>query len=311
MRNKIVKKWDKFIKESIIEFPLKKTMSIVKDVIKDKIKEGKNIFKIDDSSFVEFILVIEYTKKKKEYYKGNVDAYDVVKKIEGEDIDIIINVIIDDMEIDYNELLSCILHELKHVFDVFDEDYDIQSFLQIKPVVKLKSIFKGTKYYEFMHLVYESLQHEIDARNHMIYDRLRWLKTYDNIQLEEEFKKTYVYKSLMNMKNFNAKKFIESYNKEELIKYTKTFIEHFDNTMILNDLYNFYYKWEQIFHKLSVEYLEKAKKVIEELVVDKKPYMEKYNMIDVYSEDGSTYFPLVESMLLEKLRSCLFEKEYL
>jgi len=274
----MISKWQNFINESIVEFPLKKTMSKVKDIIVDNIKEGKNTFKINDQSFVEFILDIDYNKSKKMPYSGNVDIYNVIEKSMGKKVDIIIYIKITDIVIDNNELLSCILHELKHVFDIYSEDYQTQSFLQIDSVLKLKKIFKNNKYNEFIQLVYESLRHEIDARNTMLYDRLRWLKTYDNIQLDEEFKKTYIYKSLINMQNFNSKKFIKSYDKEDLIKYTNIFIQNFDKSYVLNDLNSFYQKWEKLFHDLAKEYLEKAKLVIDELIIDKKPYMERRNM---------------------------------
>jgi len=185
----MISKWQNFINESIVEFPLKKTMSKVKDTIIDNIKEGKNIFKINDQSFVEFILNIEYTKLKKHPYSGNVDIYNIIEKSMGKKVDIVVNILVIDINIDYNELFSCILHELKHVFDIYSEDYQTQSFLQIDSVLRLKKIFKNNRYDEFIQLVYESLRHEIDARNTMLYDRLRWLATYDDIQLEEEFKK--------------------------------------------------------------------------------------------------------------------------
>ena len=209
----MISKWQNFINESIVEFPLKKTMSLVKDTIIDNIKEGKNIFKINDQSFVEFILDIEYNKAKKQPYSGHVDIYSVIEKSMGKNMNIVIYVTVIDVDINYNELLSCVLHELKHVFDIYSEDYQTQSFLQIDSVLNLKKIFRNNKYSEFIQLVYESLRHEIDARNSMLYDRLRWLKTYDDIQLKEEFKKTYIYKSLINMQNFNSKEFINSYNK--------------------------------------------------------------------------------------------------
>lgn len=293
----MISKWQNFINESIVEFPLKKTMSKVKDTIIDNIKEGKNVFRINDQSFVEFILNLEYFKSKKQSYSGNVDIYNIIEKSMGKKVDIIVNITVTDIIIDYNKLLSCILHELKHVFDVYDEDYQTQSFLQIDSVLKLQKIFRNNKYDEFIQLVYESLRHEID-RNTMLYDRLRWLATYDDIQLEDEFEKTYIYKSLINMQNFNSKKFITSYNKQDLIKYTNIFIQNFDKTYALKDLESFYQKWEKLFHDLAKEYLERAKLVIDELIIDKKPYMERRNM---WTGD----FSLMESRLISLIREYL------
>jgi hypothetical protein len=294
----MLSKWQNFINESIVEFPLKKTMSLVKDIIVDNIKEGKNIFKINDNSFVEFILDIEYIKKNHLPYSGNVDIYSVIEKSMGKNTDIVIYVTVIDININYNELLSCILHELKHVFDIYSEDYQTQSFLKIDSVLTLKEIFRNNKYNYFIHLVYESLRHEIDARNSMLYDRLRWLKTYDDVQLYEEFKKTYIYKSLINMQNFDYKEFINFYDRKDLIKYTNIFIKNFDKSYDLIDLESFYEKWEKLFHELAKEYLAKAKLVIDELTIDKRPYMEKRNM---WTGD----FSLMECRLISQIKEFL------
>ena len=62
-------------------------------------------------------------------------------------------------------------------------------------------------------------------------------------------------------------------------------------------LINFYKNWEEFFHKLSDEYLTKADDIIEELIKDKKPYMEQINL-SIFREQESIY---LENILIGKI----------
>lgn len=289
------KKWSEFINENI-NYKLKKTTYMIKSKIENKINIGKSNFKISSDVFGNINLNIFFQKNNKENYDAISNAIYVASL--GDEIEISANVF--DNDINYDKLISSISHELKHVYDAVTDD-DISSFLNTGSVYDLKNYFRNNSYIEFVNLIYLSLKHEMEARNHMIYDRLRWLKTYDEQQLKDEYKKTYIYKSLIMLKNFNYKYFIKQFNVNDLIKYTNIFISFFikNNTSIknINELYNFYKNYEELFHNIADDYLIKANDVIYELIMDKKPYMEKINL-SIFRETNNDY-------LEERLKSIL------
>lgn len=291
----INKKWSEFINENI-NYKLKKTTYMIKSKIENKINIGKSNFKISSDVFGNINLNIFFQKNNKENYDAISNAIYVASL--GDEIEISANVF--DNDINYDKLISSISHELKHVYDAVTDD-DISSFLNTGSVYDLKNYFRNNSYIEFVNLIYLSLKHEMEARNHMIYDRLRWLKTYDEQQLKDEYKKTYIYKSLIMLKNFNYKYFIKQFNVNDLIKYTNIFISFFikNNTSIknINELYNFYKNYEELFHNIADDYLIKANDVIYELIMDKKPYMEKINL-SIFRETNNDY-------LEERLKSIL------
>jgi hypothetical protein len=269
---------------------------MIKSKIENKINIGKSNFKISSDVFGNINLNIFFQKNNKENYDAISNAIYVASL--GDEIEISANVF--DNDINYDKLISSISHELKHVYDAVTDD-DISSFLNTGSVYDLKNYFRNNSYIEFVNLIYLSLKHEMEARNHMIYDRLRWLKTYDEQQLKDEYKKTYIYKSLIMLKNFNYKYFIKQFNVNDLIKYTNIFISFFikNNTSIknINELYNFYKNYEELFHNIADDYLIKANDVIYELIMDKKPYMEKINL-SIFRETNNDY-------LEERLKSIL------
>jgi hypothetical protein len=290
------KKWSEFINENI-NYKLKKTTYMIRFEIENKINVGKNNFKISSDVFGNINLNIFFQKNNKENYDAISNAIYVASL--GHEIEISANVF--DNDINYDKLISSISHELKHVYDAVTDD-DISSFLNTESVYDLKNYFRNNPYFEFINLIYLSLKHEMEARNHMIYDRLRWLKTYDEQQLKDEYKNTYIYKSLIMLKNFNHNYFIKQFNVNDLIKYTNIFILSFikNNTSIknINELYNFYKNYEELFHNIADDYLIKANDVIEELIIDKRPYMEKIHL-SIFRDVVDNYY------LVYRLKSIL------
>jgi hypothetical protein len=61
--------------------------------------------------------------------------------------------------LDYPKLISTIQHELKHIWDIlFMKESDENTFLKNRPINILKKEFQNTDYYQFIHMVYESLR---------------------------------------------------------------------------------------------------------------------------------------------------------
>jgi hypothetical protein len=280
----------------IIEFPLKKYLSI----IKDKLQLKSQIININFEG-VDLILTIEILNSNKGEYFGETDIFSALKSNFST---FYINIYVKDDIIDINKLLSTIQHELKHVYDILFDESEKNTFLKVKPIIQLKAKYLNFKdFYYFIHLVYESLDHELKARNSMIYERFRWLKNYDKSEIMKEFKKTYIYKSLLNLKEFDSKKFVKSFEVIELIKLTNDFIQIYGDFNIIkneSELNKFYNFWQNNFKTLAEEYLKKSESVIDEIIKDSKPYMENLTTkhIDFYKND-------LDILFIEKL-NCFF-----
>jgi len=299
-----IKKWENFLFESNnIEFPLKKYLYLIKTDYIDKVKIGEQDFTFDFQNKigldpVKVNLSIVWNKNDKNEYKGYTDIkYALMNQLESFKI----KIIIEDLSIDDNKLLSVIQHELKHIYDILDDELEGNTFLKDIPIGVLKTRYRKKKdFLWFIQLVYLSLKHELDARNTMIYDRFRWLKNYDNMEIEKEFKNTYIYKSLIYLSEFDAKKFMNEFNMNELVDLTNDFIQEYGDfdKVNIDTILNFYIYWENYFKECSKIYLEKAYKVIEEIIQDTKPYMEttlSTKHIDFSEKDK------IKELLVEKL----------
>ena len=294
------KKWHTFLNESEqIEFPLKKYLSIIRDKTFNKLSLGNQLIEIDfkNNEYSDSTLVridIEWISSDHKPYHGETD---ILSALQSEFKKFDISIEITDNVIDWNKLYSTIQHELKHIYDILYDETDENTFLKVGPINKLKLKYKNINdFYNFINLVYESLKHELEARNVMIYDRFRWLNIYDKSLIEGEFKNTYIYRSLIRLSNFDSQKFINRFETDYLIDITNDFIEIYgDHDKVIKDkadLYDFYNYWEVYFKEKSREYLSKSEKVIDEIVKDNRPYMEgklttehlNFDKIDLYKE---------------------------
>lgn len=262
-----------------IDFPIKKFLYIVKSKIDGEIKEGRNLFEMDflneKSLPVKFTLNINYTKSNTLYnYSGGVRRKNLKEtNFNG----FFLSVKITDKKVDYEELYSVIGHELKHVYDIY-HDINTESFDNFTNYFGLETKYKDNEIFsQIIHLCYLGTIHELEARNSMLYNKLRWLKTYDKKQILDEFKKTYTYRELLELRAFDHKKLIELCDKTELFDFTKDLINSFYKHEIDSDfnLVKFYSNLETNFKNLAKEYLIKAFKVVDEIIIDNKPYMEK------------------------------------
>ena len=292
-----MKNYKEFINENkdILEFPLKKFGSIIKDKIENKIKLNDNSFFFNFTNEltlpISFYIKINYSNIGYQYsaYVNKDDLYSNNFK------NFSLNVNIKDKNIDYNQLYSLITHELKHVYDMY-YDENTESLNNVSSYNYLRKKYSNNKFLlDFVELSNLALKHEVDARNRMIYDKLRWLKTYDDIQINNEFKKTYVYKSIIMLYNFNHLLIINNVNLTELLDFTNDFLNKFVNTNYIvktkEDLINFYKSQENMFKSVSKQLLIDCQNILKELIKDKKPYMENklFSMNDVIENDKELY----------------------
>ena len=265
----------------------------VPDIIKDIIEHVQNVvnfnesfsklFDYSDNNYFPIKFNIIYNIDKNSNLVDYISDVNIIDVIKDKDI-IDISVNIKDKDINIDKILSLIHHELRHIYDILtiNSDHDIDSFLKIPIVMKYKN--PTSKFGKFIHLVYLSLEHELVARNSMIYHKLRNI---DKDKILDKFKDTYIYKSLLQLNNFDVEKFISEFNIDDLLKITNDFIYDYKGYNKVNnkqDLIEFYSKWKEYFHKKSEEYYIEALKMIDDIKNDiNKPIIEnKYHSYQDY-----------------------------
>ncbi len=256
-----------------IEFPLKKLIYIIKEKIND-VKEGENIYYFDFSNEkmlpVKFNLNIKFQIKDEIDYSGKIDINELKRtNFNG----FTIYIMIQDIKINYSSVYSTISHELKHVFDVYQNKPYMEPEI-MKNLYVLMNKYNNKYLYEFLYLTYLSLTYEMEARNNEIYNKLRWLKLFDDQLILKEFKKTHIYNSLMELKNFDTNAVLNNVDKDDLIIFFKEYFRLIYNKEIVSDSKLLLNKIKLLFNAIADKYLEKSKQVLEELKRDNRPYME-------------------------------------
>jgi hypothetical protein len=241
------------------------------DKIKDDISiNGNNSFKKDYIfGSYKFSIIIDYYKNNKNKYSSEIDMIDILNNVfQNEEYLIKIPIEINSEKIDYNRTLSIIAHEIRHVYDILNT-----SELEIKDFAKKRNLngFKNTIIYKFIFQIYVTLEHELIARNNMIYPSFRWSGEKQKNYIIKKYKETYTYTSLIDLKNFDHLKFINNKDEKELLLITNEFIKQFSNGDFCNtkkDLINYYKEWEIFFKNKSDEYLKYAQYEIDRVFND-------------------------------------------
>lgn len=178
-------------------------------------------------------------------YSSGINFMDLMEK---EDNKIRINLTVPN-SYDKDYLNSTIIHELRHCLDFLDENQnaDTSSFI----IDMNRHNFNLGLYFEFMKLIYISLEHELVARNNQIYPYIKFknLTRDDSIKI---LKSSFIWSYLEDLKTFDVKSFINKFNIDELLNTTNRFIENClqDLNYKVNDvdgLYDFYNKWNDYF----------------------------------------------------------------
>ena len=244
-----MKNYKDFLKDNtdLLVFPLKKIGTIIKDKIDNNLKIGENSYHFnflnEKTLPISFNLIINYNNENILNYGAFINMDDVITT-NFKDFDLKVNII--DININYNKIYSLIIHELKHVYDIY-YDNNVDSMRNVTNLNYFKRKYKNNKYLiDFIEHYYLAFEHEIDARTLMVYDKLRWLKTFDTDELVKEFEKTYVYKSIKMLQNYNSDYLINNVNHYSLIDFTNEFKKLFLGDYTKNDDVNEFYKKQQI-----------------------------------------------------------------
>lgn len=256
MNNNYIKLFEDFNQKSLPSLIKKISYIIRKDITDNGNNSYNKEYNIDG---IHINLIVDYKKSYKQPYYSNVNIYDVISGKEPIDIKVIVN----DLKIDIDYLMSIVSHEIRHIYDV----YTVVNDAEMLDFVKSIAVFKNKNRNEFVNLVYLSLEHELIARNNMLYELYRYINITDKNKLYKIFKKSYVFKALEDLKNFNANLFISK--NDDLYDFTLNFSKDIGDDFN-GDMKKYYSKWEEFFHKKSDEFLGYVDNMLDDIINDIK-----------------------------------------
>ncbi|MCK9415963.1 hypothetical protein M0Q97_04815 [Candidatus Dojkabacteria bacterium] len=203
---------------------------------------------------------IRYEDKDIIYY-SNININDLVLGKEKT----IIPIIIYDVNLNIDKLISIISHEIRHIYDVYtiNDESDMKSFINTLYYTELLKNETDKYFVDFLQLVYLSLEHELIARNTMIWEMFRNCKCEKN-ELYKLYYESYMYKSFNLLNSFNYHNLIDVNNIEKV----NNFINYFGGSLCENenDIIIFFKKWQKYFKEKSDEYLKEGYKVLNDIL---------------------------------------------
>lgn len=186
-------------------------------------------------------------------YHSNVNIYNVIFGRDNLEIPIQVR----DTVMNVPKLNGVIAHELKHVYDVLtvNEEHDMDSFVRAMHLDRVRD----PEYRDFSDRVYLSFEHELVARNTMMYQE------YDQRELSRDelkslFEESYVHEALVYIGSFNHLEFLKGKDPVPLMEYTNRFVEYFGGTPVtqVEELTPFYSGWEEFFRNMANEFTKEA-----------------------------------------------------
>jgi len=275
----LINRWSEYIKlyEDLelksIPNELKQLTKDIRNIIKDEIVSNKSFNKYLELHGLKINLSINFIKNSNHIYFSDVNIYDLLHK---DTIDLKID--IQDNIININDLMSIINHELRHVYDTFtiNKDSDMKSFSDLLNLKRFTSREDNKNFKYFTDLIYLSFEHELIARNCMLYDKF----IYDGLnktKIYKLFEDTYTYKALIQLQNFNSVLFISKFELDELERVTKSFKEIMSYEF--TNVADFYKNWEMYFKNKSKEYLTEAYKCLD-IIIDEK--IQEQKIYEIY-----------------------------
>lgn len=213
-----------------------------------------------DVEIINSFRVVDYTDREL-VYSGDINIYQLIT---NDTAGIDLNIIIKDYYVDNERLYSLISHEFRHIYDVFtiESEEDMASFTKSLYLARLNNNYTITNdiFKNFLFLVYLSLEHEMVARNTMIYENYINCKC-SKVELYKLFETSYIYKSFKQLQSFDSSKMLKI---DSLYDDTQAFASFF-NIDIAVDVEVFYKNWERYFKKVSSEYLVDAYKILDNI----------------------------------------------
>jgi len=180
--------------------------NFVEDVISNDIVLNnytkKYKMKYDDIN-ASIILNVNFISSDKEEYNGDIQFQRVISNKFN---DVVINIYIYSNKVDINKIKSTIIHELIHLYELYQiKDFFIDtSWSKHKSLIDSKEQNKIKIFKYYRDLFYLTLQHELNARVSSV--RFKLYKK-DKETLIDELYKTPEWQKLLSMKEFNPKQY--------------------------------------------------------------------------------------------------------
>lgn len=250
---------------------LKKLFKDIKDIIGTQTDSFEKSINLNDLNFCDIIINIKVNFNKlnnnKPYHKKDIIYYSNINindLIENNDI-IDIPIDISDVNINMNKLISVISHEIRHIYDVYtiNDESDMESFIRTLYYNKLSKSENNNDFKYFLYLVYLSLEHELIARNTMIYEMFIECNC-SKEELIKLFEDSYIYESFIKLNDFN---YTNLKNIPNIIEKVNDFINYFGGNICQNndDVILFFTNWKEYFKNKSDEYIIESYKIIDDV----------------------------------------------
>lgn len=289
---KYIKLFEDFSEKSYPQLIKKVCLIIRRDIEINGDKSFNKVYNIDG---LNILINIYFRLGNKQPYYSNVNIYDVISGKEPN----LIAISITDLSIDLNYLMGIISHEIRHIYDILTtvDDLDVKDFLKSKVIGEYK---RDGVNKEFINLVYLSLEHEMIARNNMLYEMFRWQGISDKEMLYKLFEKSYTYDALKQLKSFDFEKMSELDNIIDFTyKFSKSIGDKFDG-----DVLKYYSNWNDFFIKKSDEFFTYVDSMLDDVIDDIKNnrIYERLCGFISYNEDigMSTYEKLFNELIYYK-----------
>lgn len=251
---------------------LKDVFKAVRKIIGNPTDSFKISIDMKKLNFCDLILNIDVVFNplrtgEKAYYEKDIIYYSNISIGEllsyKDTIDIPIR--IDDIHINIDKLISVISHEIRHVYDLYTclEDSDMKSFTGSRNYGILKNSEENKDFKYFLYLVYLSLEHELIARNTMIWEMFMNC----NCSKEELFnlyKNSNINESLNMLSTFRYDNLIRI---PDILSKVNNFIFYFKGNDCNNmeDVKLFFDNWKKYFNEKSEIYQKEAYIVLDDL----------------------------------------------
>ena len=267
---KYIKTYESFNKK--IPDELKKIFKEVRNIIGNPVESFNIDIDLNKFNFCNLIIELEVSFEKLKsgvsyedkdiIYYSNININDLVLGKNRTKIPIIVK----DLFLNVDKLSSVISHEIRHIYDVYmiNEESDMKSFIKSIYYTELYKSDDNNYFLNFLNLIYLSLEHELIARNTMIWEMFSYCKC-SKEELYKLYHQSYMYKSFDILKSFDYNLLIDETN---IIQKVNNFINYFGGTLCNNDadITTFFDNWKKYFNDKSEEYLNEGYKILEDIL---------------------------------------------
>lgn len=201
-----------------------------------------------------------------------------------------VQIIINSTEIN-TRVKDIIVHELTHIYEYYKMNLNNKKFPKYFGIKKLlKSIKNDNKYKfepfnEFLYILYTIQDNELNARVAEIYPSLKDISDINNLSFDEVkyvLRDHQVIKNVFRIMNFNHIDFVDACVDKiglyDFLSLSNVFLDNVKNNNIIvyktdllfdiNDLYNFYKKFKNLFDNKIKKHISKIESIIKNIDIN-------------------------------------------